>query len=202
MLATIFMWVTNKLLHSIDSSTVALLSVVCMFLPGIAVAKWKTLSDKVSWGTIILFGAAISIGQAMLTTGAAAWVAKNTLITLGMNQWPLAAVVLVAGLFFAVISLAFSARTAAVSALIPMVIAFAQSMGDTGVPAWGLTLVLFYSIQFSMILPVNTPMSVIAYTSNTFTSKDMMRLGIPMTITAVVMMVVFSQTYWRWLGML
>lgn len=202
MLATIFLWVTNTILHSIDSSSVALMAVVCMFLPGIEVAKWKTLSDKVSWGTLMLFGAAISIGQAMLTTGAAAWVAKSTLIDLGMNHWPLVAVIFVAGLFFALMSLAFSARTAAVSALVPMVIAFAQSVPEMGVPAWGLSLVLFYAIQFSAVLPVNTPMAVIAYTSNTFTASDMMRVGIPLTFFAVVMMVIFSLTYWKWLGVL
>jgi len=202
MLATIFLWVTNGFLHAIDSSSVALMAVVCMFLPGIDVARWKTLSDKVSWGTLILFGAAISIGQAMLTTGAASWVAKSSLISLGMNHWPLVGVVFVAGLFFATISLAFSARTAAVSALVPMVIAFAQSVPEMGVPAWGLTLVLFYAIQFSAVLPVNTPMAVIAYTSNTFTSSDMTRVGIPLTLCSVVMMVVFSLTYWKWLGVL
>jgi anion transporter len=202
MLVTIFLWATNNILHSIDSSSVALMAVVCMFLPGIEVAKWKTLSDKVSWGTLMLFGAAISIGQAMLTTGAASWVAKSTLINLGMNHWPPVAVIFVAGLFFAVMSLAFSARTAAVSALVPMVIAFAQSVPEMGVPAWGLTLVLFYAIQFSTVLPVNTPMAVIAYTSNTFTSSDMMRVGVPLTFCSVIMMVVFALTYWKWLGVL
>lgn len=202
MLCTIFLWATNNVLHKIDSSSVALMAVVAMFLPGIGVAKWQTLSNKVSWGTLMLFGAAISIGQAMLKTGAAAWVAKSTLISVGMNSWPLVAVVFVAGLFFALMSLAFSARTAAVSALVPMVIAFAQSMPEMGVPAWGLTLVLFYAIQFSAVLPVNTPMAVIAYTSNTFTSKDMIRVGAPLTFSSVVMMVLFALTYWKWVGVL
>jgi len=202
MLCTIFLWATNNVLHKIDSSSVALMAVVTMFLPGVGVARWQALSDKVSWGTLMLFGAAISIGQAMLKTGAAAWVAKSTLISVGMNSWSLMAVVFVAGSFFALMSLAFSARTAAVSALVPMVIAFAQSVPEMGVPAWGLTLVLFYAIQFSAVLPVNTPMAVIAYTSNTFTSKDMIRVGIPLTLGSVVMMVLFALTYWKWVGVL
>jgi anion transporter len=199
---TIILWATGSILHPLDSSTVALLAVVAVFFPGMGITSWKEMNSKVNWGTIMLFGAAISLGQALLTSGAAAWVAKNTLISMGVDKWPVLVLIGAAGLFFAIFSLAFSARTAAVAALVPTAIGFAQGMPNSGLNVWGLTLVLYYSVQFSLILPVNTPMSMVAYTTDTFSSKEMMRVGIPLCIIAVILMVLFSATYWRWVGVL
>jgi solute carrier family 13 (sodium-dependent dicarboxylate transporter), member 2/3/5 len=202
MTLTIIFWATGNILHPLDSSTIALLAVAAIFFPGLGVTNWKEMNSKVNWGTIMLFGAAISLGQALLTSGAAAWVAKNTLISMGVDKWPVLILIGAAGLFFAIFSLAFSARTAAVAALVPTAIGFAQGMPNSGLNVWGLTLVLYYSVQFSLILPVNTPMSMVAYTTDTFSSKEMMRVGIPLCIIAVILMVLFSATYWRWVGVL
>jgi anion transporter len=202
MLLTIVFWATGNILHPLDSSTVALLAVVAIFFPGFGVTNWKEMNSKVNWGTIMLFGAAISLGQALLTSGAAAWVAKNTLISMGVDKWPPLVLIGAAGFFFALFSLAFSARTAAVAALVPTAIGFAQGIPNSGLSVWGLTLVLYYTVQFSLILPVNTPMSMVAYATDTFSSKEMMRVGIPLCILAVLCMVLFSATYWRWVGVL
>lgn len=202
MLATIFLWATGNILHPLDSSTVALIAVVAMFFPGIGVATWKEMATKVNWGTLMLFGAAISMGQYLLKSGAAAWVAKNTIIALGVDKWPFLLMIGAGGLFFAIFALAFSARSAAVAALVPTAIGFAQGLTIPGLSVWGLTLILYYTIQFSVILPVNTPMSMVAYSTDTFSSDEMMKLGIPLVIIAVLMMVLFSATYWRWVGVI
>ncbi len=202
MLVTIGLWATGKTLHSLDSSTVALLAVVAMFFPGIAVTNWKEMSGKVNWGTLMLFGAAISLGQQLLKSGAAAWVAQNTIISLGVDKWPPLILIGTAGLFFAIFALAFSARSAAVAALVPTAIGFAQGIPNSGLSVWGLTLILYYSVQFSVVLPVNTPMSMVAYTSDTFSSNDMLKVGIPLMLAAVILMMIFSATYWRWVGVI
>ncbi|MEN6437264.1 MAG: DASS family sodium-coupled anion symporter [Syntrophobacter sp.] len=202
MVATIILWATSKTVHPLDSSTVALLAVFAMFFPGIAVTNWKEMSGKVNWGTLMLFGAAISLGQQLLKSGAAAWVAQNTIISMGVDKWPPLILIGAAGLFFAIFALAFSARSAAVAALVPTAIGFAQGLPNSGLSVWGLTLILYYSIQFSVVLPVNTPMSMVAFTSETFSSNDMMKIGIPLILTAVVLMMLFSATYWRWTGVI
>ncbi|MBC7292667.1 MAG: anion permease, partial [Thermoleophilia bacterium] len=120
--ATILLWATSKILHPLDPSTVAILAVVATFLPGVAVASWKELAGTVNWGVLMLFGAAISLGQQLLKSGAAAWVAKSTIIALGVEHWPFLLMVGAGGLFFSLFALAFSARSAAVAALIPTAI--------------------------------------------------------------------------------
>lgn len=203
MCCTIFLWATGKALHPLDSSTVALLAVAAMFMPGIGVTTWKEMNTTVNWGTLMLFGAAISLGQALLSSGAAAWVAQNTLMRLGIGAWHPLMIIGVAGLFFGIFALAFSARSAAVAALVPTIIGFAQALPETaGLNVWGLTLVLYYTIQFSLILPVNTPMSMVAYSTNTFTAREMAKVGIPLCLIALVVMVIFAATYWTWIGII
>ena len=201
MCVTIFLWATGKVLHSLDPSTVAILAVVAIFFPGLNVATWKELESKVNWGTLMLFGAAISLGIWLLKSGAAAWVAQNTIISLGVDKWPFLLMVAAGGLFFAIFSLAFSARSAAVAALVPTAIGFAQGLSIPGLNVWGLTLIMYYSIQFSVLIPVNTPMSMVAYSTNTFSSDEMLKVGVPLVLIAVGLMVVFSATYWHWLGL-
>jgi len=179
---------------------VAILAVVAIFFPGLRVATWKELVNKVNWGTLMLFGAAISLGIWLLKSGAAAWVAKNTIITLGVDKWPFLLMIGAGGLFFALFSLAFSARSAAVAALVPTAIGFAQSLNLPGLSVWGMTLILYYTIQFAVIIPVNTPMSMVAYSTDTFSSDEMLKVGVPLMIIAVLLMILFSATYWHWVG--
>jgi anion transporter len=201
MCVTIFLWATGKVLHSYDPSTIAVLAVVAIFFPGLNVATWKELEPRVNWGTLMLFGAAISLGIWLLKSGAAAWVAQNTIISLGVDKWPFLLMVGAGGLFFAIFSLAFSARSAAVAALVPTAIGFAQGLSIPGLNVWGLSLIMYYSIQFSVLIPVNTPMSMVAYSTNTFSSDEMLKVGVPLVLIAVGLMVLFSATYWHWLGL-
>jgi di/tricarboxylate transporter len=124
-------------------------------------------------------------------------------VNLGVGAWSPIAIIAVAGLFFAVFALAFSARSAAVAALVPTAIGFAQALPESAnLSVWGLTLILYYTIQFSLILPVNTPMSMVAYSTNTFSAREMAKVGVPLCLIAILAMVFFSETYWRWAGVL
>lgn len=99
-------------------------------------------------------------------------------------------------------SLAFSARAAAVAALVPAAIGFSQSLAEFhGVTVWGCTLILYYAIQYSVLLPVNTPMSMIAFSTNTFTAKEMLGVGAPLIIILMLLTMVFIKTYWHWMGL-
>ncbi len=201
------LWITAKILHPVDPSTIAMLAVALIFCPGVMdknfAPAWKALSDKVAWGTMMLFGAVLSLGQALLDSGAAAWLAKSTLVRLGLTEWPLLPLILVAALLFSLFGLAFSARSAAIGALTPTIIGFAQSLPpERQLPAWGLTLVLNYAVQFVVLFPANSPMAMIAITSNSFSSRDMLRLSLPLSAAGFLLLLLLSHSWWPWLGVL
>lgn len=64
-----------------------------------------------------------------------------------------------------------------------------------------MTMVLQYVVSFGFILPVNAPQNMIAYGTNTFTPKEFIRTGVPLTIIAFLIIALLSATYWRFLGL-
>lgn len=203
MAITTFLWATEQKLHSIDSSTVSVFAIMVLFLPFINITTWDRLVKTINWGTLFLFGSAISLGQWLLKSGAASWVAHNTITALNLHNLSLLPIVAVSAAFFSLMSLTFSARAAAVAALVPAAIGFAQELEKShGVTVWGYTLILYYAIQYSVLLPVNTPMSMIAYSTETFTARDMLTIGAPLVLILTLLTLVFAETYWHWMGLL
>jgi anion transporter len=198
---TILLWVTDSI-HHIDANTTSILSVLMMLCPGLGVADWKTLANKVDWGTIVLFGAGISLGEILLKTGAALWLAKEVLGGLGMGAMPAGIMMLIITLALCVIRFAFASITSATAALVPTVIGFLLSLNNPSIPMWGMTFISTVCVYIAFCLPVNSPQAMIAYGTNTFEVKDMIRIGIPTTIAAILLIVVFTYTYWHWVGLL
>jgi di/tricarboxylate transporter len=63
-----------------------------------------------------------------------------------------------------------------------------------------MTLLLQFVVSFGFILPVNAPQNMVAYGTDTFTSRDFIRTGLVMTVFGFALLLILSVTYWRWLG--
>ena len=204
---TIFLWTSELWYKSVglsatlDANTTAILSVLMMMSPWIGIGDWKTMSSKVDWGTILLFGAGISLGEILLSTGAALWLAKTALGGLGLGSMPVAIMMLVLTIALVAIRFAFASITSATAALVPTVIGFLLSLNNPSLPMWGMTFIATLTVYFAFILPVNSPQAMIAYATNTFEVSDMAKVGIPTTIASVLLVVLFIYTYWHWIGM-
>ena len=199
---TIGMWATEKYLK-IDVDTVAILAVMLVLSPYIGVTSWRELSSRANVGGIVLVAsAAVSLGQALLDTGGAAWLVKTTLGNLGLQGMPpwMMMVILVAALI--IIRFAFASITSASATLIPLVLALLLSFKNRTLPMWGMALIATYTVYFSFILPVSAPQSMIAYGTDTFDVKDFMKIGIPLSVISLLLLVIFWCTYWRWLGVI
>ena len=62
-------------------------------------------------------------------------------------------------------------------------------------------MILQYTICFGFILPVNAPQNMIAYSTDTFEVKDFIKTGIPLTVLAYLTILLLTNTYWKWLGL-
>lgn len=193
-------WVTEKKLHPFDTTTVTIAGIMVMMLPHIGVMTWKQAVPHINWGTIALFGVGISLGSALLKTNAAIWLARHFVALFGMETMTPLMIIAVMTLFLTVIHLGFASATGLAAAMIPIVIAVLQSVQTPGINVLGMTMILQYTICFGYILPVNAPQNMIAYSTGYVTSADFIKTGIPITIAAVVMVMIFSMTWWHWLG--
>lgn len=61
----ITVWSTEKVLHPIDSASITIIALGVMLMPKIGVMTWKHVENKIPWGTIIVFGVGISLGNVL-----------------------------------------------------------------------------------------------------------------------------------------
>ncbi|HEC2174225.1 TPA: DASS family sodium-coupled anion symporter [Staphylococcus delphini] len=194
-------WSTEKVLHPIDSSSITLIALAMMLTPKIGVMNWKEVESRIPWGTIIVFGVGISLGNVLLKTTAAQWLSDQTFGLMGLKGMPIVATIALISLFNILIHLGFASATSLASALIPVFISLTStlSLGDNAV---GFVLIQQFVISFGFLLPVSSPQSMLAYGTETFTVKDFLKAGIPITIVGYILVVIMSMTYWKWLGLL
>ncbi|WP_371367413.1 Inner membrane protein YbhI [Sporomusa rhizae] len=197
----LFLWATEQVLHSYDTSTTTIVAIALLLLPGIGVMSWKDAQPKINWGTIVLFGVGISLGSALLSTKAAAWLAKIIVSAFGIQTMPALLILAVLTTFLIIIHLGFASATALAAAMIPIVISILQSVKTPGINIVGLTMILQYVVSFGFILPVNAPQNMIAYGTETFEVKDFIKTGIPLTIIAYLLIILLGATYWKWIGL-
>jgi anion transporter len=194
-------WATEGVLHHFDSSTTTLAAIAIMLMPGIGVMNWKDAQARIGWGTVVLFGVGISLGECLLSTKAASWMANGVVTTFGLQLMPVLAIIAVLAAFLIIVHLGFASATGLSAAMIPIVIAVLQSIQTPGINIVGLTMIAQFVISFGFILPVNAPQNMVAYSTETFTARDFIRTGIPITICAYIAILLMSVTYWRWLGL-
>lgn len=195
------LWATEGALHPIDASTVTLAAIAFLLLPKVGVYSWKKLQPMVNWGTLIVFAVGVSLGNVLLSTGAAKWLSETLFGPLGMDRWPMVATIAVVTLFAIIIHLGFASATALDSALIPVFIALAATLpvSNGGV---GFVLVAHFAINFGFLLPIQTPQNMLAYGTESFNTKQFLKTGVPLTIVGYLLILLFSATYWQWVGLL
>jgi len=84
--------------------------------------------------------------------------------------------------------------------MIPIIISVLAVVDTPGINVVGMTTLLQLVVSFGFILPVNAPQNMIAYGTDTFDAKDFIRTGLVITLVAAVLLVIFSLTYWPWMG--
>lgn len=193
-------WSTEGVLHSVDSSTITLAAIAFLLIPIVGVYNWKTLEPLVNWGTLVVFAIGISLGSLLLNTGAASWLSSQIFGRLGLEEMPLVATIALVSAFTILIHLGFASATALASALIPVYIALALTL-PTPDGGLGFVIIQQFAISFGFLLPISAPQNMLAYGTGTFTAKQFLKTGIPLTIIGYLLMLLFSATYWNWLGL-
>ena len=198
----LFFWSTEGIVHPFDSTTVTIVALAYMFIPKIGVFSWSEVQPKIAWGTLIIFAIGISMGQVLLATDGASWLSEKSFEAIGLHAMPLVLMIAVLALFNILIHLGFASATSLASAFIPIVIALVVGMGDTAFNGPGLVLVMQFVISFGFLLPVNAPQNMLAYGTGAFTTKEFLKSGIPLTVIGYLLIILFSATYWQWVGLL
>lgn len=198
----LLLWSTEGMLHPLDTTTTTLIGLALLLMPRIGVMHWSEAEKQVPWGTIILFAAGISLGTLMATTGAAAWLAQVTLGRMGLSGLPVFAVVGALSLFSIVLHLGFASATGLASTLIPIMIAFAQTLPVGRETAFGIVLIQSFVVSFGFILPTNAPQNMLCYGTGAFSIAQFAKVGVVVTIAGWALIVLLAATLWPMMGVL
>ncbi|HLB95119.1 MAG TPA: DASS family sodium-coupled anion symporter [Nitrospiria bacterium] len=165
----------------IPESIVALLAAGMLFLLPVNWGKrqftltWNEAS-KIDWGTILLFGGGLSLGDLMFKTGLAETLGRGGVDFLALDSlWGLTAMAILLGILISELT----SNTASASMVIPVVIAIAEAIGVSPLPpALGACL----GASYGFMLPISTPPNAIVYGSGLIPITRMIRAGILLDI--------------------
>jgi len=139
---------------------------------------------KIDWGTLILFGAGLSLGSLMEKTGLAKALGQAAFDQLhSPDVWIVTGVAIVASIIFS----EFSSNSATAAAMIPVVYALCKGANiDPLPPLMGVT----FGASFGSSLPVSTPPNAIVYGSGLLPVRRMVWAGLGLDLLAAVVIFV------------
>lgn len=193
-MVTLLLWATDSL-HKVNVVIVGLLSILLLLWPAIGVMGWKEAQQKVPWNVFILYGAGLSMGTSLVSSGAAKWLAGTMLSPIAAMPHTIQMIVLiwvVTGL-----QIFFTGGGPKTTALTPIVIAHAAAIGADPLV---FALVLGMNMQHQYLLPVSNMPNAVAMGTGHVTTAELMKTGMVMSILGAAFMSVMVLTYWKWIG--
>ena len=151
--------------------------------------EWQEINRNTNWGVILLFGSAISLGIQMKETGAALWVAEQTLYYLDIIFKDIAIVrwfvsVVVTGLLTNLLS-----NAATVAVLGPIIL-------DLGGNPIIMGMMTSIASAFAYLTVVASPTCMIIHSTGLITSGDYFKAGWKLFIISVLLLLIISTFYW------
>ncbi len=130
----IFILVTTSVLwftdfwHGWHPAIPALIAAVLLTSPRIGVLSWKELEQTIPWSMFFVLGASLSLAEALISTGAAAWFAKTLAHSIVQFQGFAPAVILLLILMITIVHLGIANMSACIALLIPITTSLAHSV--------------------------------------------------------------------------
>jgi sodium-dependent dicarboxylate transporter 2/3/5 len=176
-------------LEMVKDSTIAIAGALVLFMIPVNLSKreflldWKT-AVTIPWDIIILFGGGFALAQGFSESGLTLWLAKQLSVLQGVDVLLIIAVVVLLVIFLT----EMTSNTATASLLLPVMGALALAID---VHPLGLMVAAVVAASFAFMLPVATPPNAIVFSSRYVTIPQMVRAGIWLNLTGVLLITGF-----------
>jgi len=178
LLFTIGLWVTTGL-TGLDSYSIALIGAVLML--AFKIIDWKDAQSNVDWGLIVFFGGALSLGAALLNTGAANWLIQDIVSVFGSD--PSTLLIMVVLMIIAVLITQVMSNIALSAILVPLSVTLAAAQGQP-IGIYAVPVAIACSLSF--MFPMADPTVAMAYGTNYVNIKEILKAGVPMVIIGII----------------
>jgi sodium-dependent dicarboxylate transporter 2/3/5 len=186
----------------LPEEVVALLAAALLFawpvhLPGESPRRALTWTDaaRIDWGTVMLFGGGILLGDLAQKTGLAdAW--GRALVERSGASSPWAIVALVTGA--SLVLSEFASNTASATLMVPLALGLSSAAGTPPLPAvLGATL----GASFGFMMPISTAPNAMAYATGQLSIRDMVKTGIVFDVVGYVVVMALLRVLCPLLGL-
>lgn len=186
----LILWALGDLTHLHVSvvAAIAILAICCLRL-----VSFKQVIQKFAWDAWLVFGAGVSLGAAMLDTGAGKWLAEQ-FAPLLIGQ-PKAIQYFGIAIFGSFIS-SFMSNSAATALCLPIMFPLAKELG---IQITEIGLILPAATSFIWLV-IGCPPTIIAYSTGYFSQLEFCKVAIPWAILCVFVYSVLISAYWPLLG--
>ena len=178
LLFTIGLWVTTGI-TGLNSYSIALIGAVLFFI--FKVIDWRDAQNGVDWGLIVFFGGALSLGAALLQTGAANWLINDIVAMLGSN--PSTILITVVLMIIAVSITQVMSNIALSAILVPLSVTLAAAQGQ---PVGTYAVPVAIACSLSFMLPMADPTVAMAYGTGYVKIKEILKAGVPLVVIGII----------------
>jgi len=170
--------------EGLDESVVAITGALLLFVIPVDFKKneftipWIE-AVNIDWGTILLFGGGLSLGNMVMKSGLANFLGNKLMLSIHHNEMLL----IIISAFISVVVTEMVSNTATANMLIPLVIAVAKTANLNPLyPVIGVTL----GASMAFLLPISTPPNSIVYGTGRIQLMDMVKSGLILDCISVV----------------
>ncbi len=188
-------WVLDTY-HGISKTAIAFMGAIVALSPVIGVVKWNDVD--IPWHLLLFSAGAYTLGAGFKTTDLPAITVDALFDSLGFSMdtpfWVLY-LMLTGAMIFS--SLVFQSKTMRTLVFVPIAIGVAQKFGY---PILSLALPVALLIEHVYVLPFNSKPAALLYVTNHYSWSDTFKFGITMLIIGWFMIILWGETWFRWLG--
>lgn len=185
--AMLILWFAGSWIKVFNTTTVAVLGMLVMFLPGVDILTWKTFNEECNWNLVFIMGTATILMNGVTSTGAMQWIVDRLFANIGsMNpvlMWIVVAIVV------CIIRALVPTTTAVIALFAPMLYSIAQM---TGANLTGMLLIPAFWGPAAMLLLYTEPIFLITFGEGYYTEGDLLKFGwFPSLLLAVIIGLLF-----------
>jgi di/tricarboxylate transporter len=190
------LWLTDGV-HHWHPTIPALLAWVSLLAPGIGVLTWSDFERHLGWANFFILASSLSLAQAMVSSGAAPWMANLLVLYIpAFSQHPLLVVAILL-LAAAPVRLVIPNITGFLAITIPIAMSIGAATGLNPVVCGLLVMIAGDAVLY---YPAQSASSLVVYERGHLSAPEIFRFGLWMTLIAYLVVLLVALPYWTAVG--
>lgn len=196
-------WIFQQLINDaldkkiLNDTNIAMAGGILMFIVPVNLKKneyileWQSMKN-LPWGILLLFGGGLCLAKGLEGTGVIKWIGNSIAENSNLNLFALILILTTLMLFLTELM----SNVALTTIYVPVVFGIADGLSINPV-LLGIPVTLAASCAF--MFPISTPPNAIVFASGYIKMKDMIKAGILLNISSVIIIVLITVTVLNWL---